>query len=206
VAESGDYVLWRRQGETPRSRVLDEGGAPGRVACVEPADRAALASVFALEAALAGDWRGPEPVETAAAGQERAFLAPATATATIDLPRPGSYRLSLQYHSQAPLEVVVGGVPIAELPPSLDGMYLDGAGHGAFWPAGELEAADRGPLEVAIRAEAPGGLQETLGVERRVWLGELAATATADPVTRTVTASCDAYIDHFRFVREGQGR
>ena len=203
LLEAEDYVLWRRRGETPRSRVLDEAGAPGRVDCVEPADREALASVFALEPALADSWRGPEPVETAAAGQEDAFLAPATATATLDLPRPGAYELSLQYHSQAPLRLFVDGEPVAELPPSLDGMYIDGAGRGAFWPAGELEAADRGPVEVEVRAEAPSGLQEALGVERRVWLGELAASSAADPVSRTVSGSCDAYVDHFRFVRRG---
>jgi hypothetical protein len=206
LLEAEDYVLWRRGGETPRSRVLDEAGAPGVVDCVEPAWRDALASVFALEPALAGPWRGPEPVETAAAGQEEAFLAPATATAILDLPRSGAYELSLQYHSQAPLEVLVDGEPVAELPPSLDGMYIDGAGRGAFWPAGELEAADRGPVEVEVRAEAPSGLQEALGVERRVWLGELAASSAADPVIRTVRGSCDAYVDHFRFLRSGGSR
>jgi hypothetical protein len=206
VAESGDYVLWRRDGETPRSRVLEEAGAPGLVGCVEPADREALGSAFALEPALAGPWQGPEPVETAAAGQEDAFLAPATASATLDLPRPGSYELSLQYHSQAPLEVLADGEPVAELPPSLDGMYIDGAGRGAFWPAGELEASVRGPVEIAVRARAPSGLQEAFGVERRVWLGALAASSATDPVRRDLTGSCDAYVDHFRFSRGGGAR
>jgi hypothetical protein len=85
-------------------------------------------------------------------------------------------------------------------------MYIDGAGRGAFWPAGELEAADRGPVGVEVRAEAPSGLQEALGVERRVWLGELAASSAADPVSRTVRGSCDAYVDHFRFLRGGGDR
>lgn len=206
VVRSGDYVLWRRQGPTPRSRVLAEGGAPGVAGCLEPADREALASVFALEPALAGEWHGTRPVRTAAAGQERAFLAPATATATLGLPAPGRYALSLQYHSQAPLEVLVDGERVAELPPSLDGMYLDGAGRGAFWPAGELDVAAAGPTEVAVRALAPSGLQDALGVERRVWLGELAATSAADPVARRLRGGCDAYVDHFRFRRGGQGR
>ena len=205
VLESGDYTLWGRSGETPRSRILEEAGAPGLVGCVEPADREALASVFAIEPVLAGPWRGPELVETAAAGQENAFLAPATATATLDVPRAGTYELSLQYHSQAPLEVLIDGEPVAELPRSLDGMYIDGAGRGAFWPAGELESAGRGPVEVEVRAEAPTGLQEALGVERRVWLGELAASSAADPVARALTGDCDAYVDHFRFVRRGRG-
>lgn len=208
VVESGDYVLWRRRGETPRSRVLDERGAPGAEECLDPADREAVASVFDTNPVVANPdgWKGPEPVETAAAGQQTAFLAPATATATLELPKPGEYELSLQYHSQAALEVLVGGEVVAELPPSLDGMYIDGAGQGAFWPAGEFAAERGGGIEVEVRAKAPSGLQDAVGVERRVWLGELAATATADPVTKRLAGACDDYIDHFRFTRSGGGR
>ncbi len=212
VLQSGDYVLWRRRGETPRSRVLDEGPAPGvRELCSagegQPPGREAVASVFAVEPALAehGGWSGAEPVEPAAGGQENAFLAPATVANQLDLARAGEYALSLQYHSQASLEVLVAGEVVAELPPSLDGMYLDGAGRGAFWPAGVFEAAEPGVVEVEVRAAEPSGLQDALGIERRVWLGDLAATSTADPVTRTITGACGPYIDHFRYLRGGAG-
>jgi len=208
VAEEDDYVLWRRQGETPRTRVLAEGDAPGSLDCIggegERPSRSGETTVFAFEPELIepSGYRRPPRVEQATGGQEDAFLAPATAKAELELGEPGDYELSLQYHSQVPLEVVVDGETLAELPPSLDGMYLDGAGQGAFWPAGELTTtAAGGPLEVELRAAAPSGLQDALGVERRVWLGELAATAAADPVEAELRGPCGAYIDHFRFDR-----
>ena len=45
----------------------------------------------------------------ASGGQERGFDAPGTASIELDLAAPGSYELSLQYHSQVPLEVLVSG-------------------------------------------------------------------------------------------------
>ena len=100
----------------------------------------------------------------------------ARATQSLDL-GPGRWRLSLQYHSQTPLTVSAPGSTV-ELPPSLDGMYLTHKGQGAFWPAGELRVRDGGPVTVTVTVDAarPSGLQRDLGVERRVWLGTLAAT------------------------------
>ena len=110
--------------------------------------------------------------------------------ASSALPTAGRYALSLQYHSQVPLEVLVDGEPVAELPPSLDGMYLDGAGRGAFWPAGELERGRPRPGRGRRSAPAePSGLQDALGVERRVWLGDLAATPAADPCRGVASAT-----------------
>lgn len=207
VAEEGAYVLWERDGETPRARVLDDPGAPGTSDCIgtegKPLDRRGTMSVFFFtpEVVAPSDWRRPPRVEDAAGGQEDAFLAPATARAELGLGEPGPYELSLQYHSEVPLEVVHEGEVLAELPPSLEGMYLDGAGQGAFWPAGELTTTSRGPVEIEVRAQAPTGLQDALGVERRVWLGELAATAAEDPREAELTGPCGPYNDHFRFER-----
>ena len=71
------------------------------------------------------------------------FDAPDGATQSLDL-GPGRWRLSLQYHSQAPLTVSAPGSKV-ELPPSLDGMYLTHQGQGAFWPAGEVRVTGRRP-------------------------------------------------------------
>jgi hypothetical protein len=122
------------------------------------------------------------------------FDAPASATQTLDL-GPGRWRLSLQYHSQAPLTVRAPGSKV-ELLPSLDGMYLTHQGQGAFWPAGALEVAEGGPVRVTVEAARPSRLQRDLGVERRVWLGELAATR---PGVRRVALhdACGQYVDHF---------
>ncbi len=207
---AADYVLWRRDGETPRSRIVEPSNAPGALTACTADDRAnerpAVATVFDTPPVVAerSAWRGPKRVETAAAGQDDAFLAPATAKVDLDLPEPGEYELSLQYHAQAPLELVVAGEVIAELTPSLDGMYIDGAGRAAFWPAGEFSAEAAGPVEVELRAKRPNGLQRALGVERRVWLGSIAATSAADPVVRDLRGGCGGYLDHYRFERESE--
>ncbi len=205
VASDGDYVLWAREGETPRSRVLEgEDGAPAvNLDCDQLGDRPGLATLLAPTAFVPYDeWDLPPLVEHAAGGQERAFEAPGEASATIPLPEPGAYELSLQYHSQVPLEVVVDDEVVAELPPSLDGMYLSGAGRGAFWPAGTASGDEA--LEVVVRAAEPGGLAETLGAPRRVWLGGLAATRMVAARTVPLARACGEEVDHFRFER-GRG-
>lgn len=207
VDEEDDYVLWKRRGPTPRARVLAEGAAPGSTDCIgeqgEPFRRTGSQSVFEFTPVVVepSDWRRPPRPETAAGGQQDAFLAPDSARAELRLGEAGTYELSLQYHSQVALEILVDGETVAELPPSLDGMYLDGAGQGAFWPAGELTTDGAVPVEVELRAAAPSGLQDALGVDRRVWLGELAATAAGDPVNAKLSGRCGSYVDHFRFDR-----
>ena len=211
VARDRDYVLWRRDGATPRSRIVDPSGAPGALsACgadTRSSRRSATASVFETTPVVVerSDLNLPKQVETAPAGQDTAFLAPGKATVALDLPKAGEYELSLQYHSQAPLHIVADGEVIAEMAPSLEGMYIDGAGGSAFWPAGELTASAPGAVEVEVRAKRPSGLQRALGVERRVWLGAIAATSSADPVKRELPGGCGAYVDHFRFQRGEAG-
>jgi hypothetical protein len=202
VVSSGDYVLWERNGETPRSRVLEEDGRPGaRLNCDMLGKRNGTAIVLDHVSYVPYvDWNLPGRVEDAAAGQERAFAAPAEAHAIMPLEARGRYDLSLQYHSQVPLEVLVEGDVIAELPASLDGMYLDGAGRGAFWPAGQLVNRG-GPIEVIVRAAEPTALQDLLGVERRVWLGDLAATPAADARIVPIDEACGEYVDHFTLER-----
>ncbi|MGH2987048.1 MAG: hypothetical protein ACRDLO_10225 [Solirubrobacterales bacterium] len=203
VVSSGDYVLWERNGETPRSRVLeDEGGDPGAILdCAELRPRRRGTAVVIAEPAVTrySDWDLPALAEPAAGGQERGFAASGEASAELDLPEADTYALSLQYHSQVPLEVLVDGEPVAELPPSLEGMYLSGAGRGAFWPAGEFDGS--GSATVTVRAAEPSGLQEALGVERRVWLGDLAASPVADPRPVPIEDACGDYVDHFTLER-----
>ncbi len=217
VAADGDYALWKRTGATPRDRVLDAegtgpgnpgapldcaGSAPDRHLTGRPGEAKALAQPVLLSPE---GWRGPERVTDAAAGQENAFLAPATASTDVDLPRPGAYRLSLQYHSQAPLEILVDGEQVAGLPPSLDGMYLTSAGRGAFWPAGELDSSRSGTRTISVRAEDPTGLQDALGVERRVWLGALGVMPVVQPQEIPMADACERYLDRFTLSRRGKG-
>jgi hypothetical protein len=217
VAQEGDYVLWGRGDETPRNRILDgEDGGPGNPGAVldcaiegGPSERDGEATVRQQPVLAAPEgWTGPERVSDAAGGQENAFVAPAAATQLIEL-EPGTWELSLQYHSQVPLKVGVleehSVLSPVELPASLDGMYLTSAGRGAFWPAGEVEVEPGdGPLTIQVFATEPTGLQDALGVERRVWLGNLAATPVADPQQAPIADACGSYVDRFTLSRPGK--
>ena len=186
VAADGDYVLWKRGGETPRSKVLpgeghDHGEAifqPGATLnCPDDGPRRPGTAVVLAEPAVATytDWNQPPGPGARVAGQERGFQAPGTATIPIDLPRAGDYRLSLQYHSQVPLTVLFDGEPVADLPASLDGMYLSGAGRGAYWPAGEVSGA------TPASTRSPSAPPSRAGSRRRSTPGGWSGSATPPP-------------------------
>jgi hypothetical protein len=177
-------VLWRRNGEGPPYEVLpEEHGDPGAtLAC---ADEEPGEAVVASDEPVVGEQAGWAP--------GFAFDAPGAATQTLEVPGAG-WALSLQYHSQVPLTVSVDGEEVAELPSSLEGFYLTGAGRGAFWPVGELAAAD-GSVEVEVEAAEPSGLQDLLGVERKVWLGTVAAWPGVEDAR--LEEACGEYVDHY---------
>jgi hypothetical protein len=207
VLQAGDYTLWKRDGETPRTRVLDEGGNPGATLDCNgrPPKRRGTATVLPEPAVTSYEqWNTPAPPAERVAGQERGWQAPGTATIALHLPQPGQYALSLQYHSQVPLEVLAGDRVLAELPASLEGMYLSGAGRGAFWPAGTIEAPPA-DLEITVRAADPGGIEAAVNARRLVWLGDLAASRAATAETGPLAAACGRYVDHFAYFKNGGG-
>jgi hypothetical protein len=196
VVTTPSYVLWRRSGPTPPLRVIERSGRPGRVLdCTSErgrrlAGRTGAATVL-REPVVGGpgEWSVGSP-----------FDAPEQAAQSLDL-GPGRWRLSLQYHSQAPLTVSAAGSNV-ELPTSLDGMYLTEQGQGAFWPAGEVRVRERAPLRVTVDAARPSRRQRDLGVQRRVWLGRLAASRPGGERIALGDA-CGQYVDHYT-VRGGQ--
>ena len=201
LARTDSYVLWERTARTPRSQVLDEGGAPGVVvekssasqiplACKPGGDRPANGSATVLPEPVVGGpgaWSRPVP-----------FDAPGTAKQTLEL-APGRWQLSIQYHSQVDLTLRAGGLE-AELPASLVGMYLTHQGQGAFWPVGEV-AAPAGGLEVEVQADEPASLARLVGAQRKVWLGELAATRldplADEPQDIPLADVCGRYLDRY---------
>ena len=198
VAREGDYVLWKRDGEVARTDVLPtEGGDPGAILLCGTAD---------ADAAIArgGQALVPErPVvgEQDEWGLEFSFDAPGRARQTLATPA-GEYAISLQYHSQVPLTVSVDGQEVADLPPSLEGFYLIGAGRGAFWPAGVSTGAGE-EAAVEVSAAEPSGVQRALGVKRRVWLGDIALTPTQAPAVKPLRDACGDYVD--RYLPAGNG-
>jgi hypothetical protein len=186
VTATPSYVLWRRVGQTPPQRVLDEGGDPGRVLdCGRGSVKGSHATVLSDPVKRKPElWSEPVP-----------FEAPGAAMQTLRL-GPGRWLLSLQYQSQVPLTVEAAGAS-ASLPPSLQGMYLTHQGQGSFWAAGEVEVRRHGPVKVTVEAAEPSGLQRALGVERRVWLGVLAATRAGPPTRTSLHGACGRYVDHY---------
>ena len=186
MAREGDFVLWERVRDTGGTRVLDEGGDPGAILDCDAQRTGRKAAVVLDE---------PVTVEQEDWNEGFSASAPATFTASTDLPA-GELSASLQYHSQVPLTVSVDGEEIAELPPSLEGFYLTGAGRGAFWPAGELET-EGGTAEIEIEAAAPSGFQDALGVERKAWVGTLAFSTLRFGPLIALEKACGQYVDHY---------
>jgi hypothetical protein len=203
VDRTDSYVLWRRTAKTPRAQVLDEGGNPGRpldaaesplvsLACRQGAQSPGGGEAVILpEPVLAGQraWSRPVP-----------FEAPGSATQALEL-APGRWQLSIQYHSQVDLTLRAPGLE-AELPASLVGMYLTHQGQSAFWPVGEIEVTrSERSVDVDVQADEPATLARLAGAERKVWLGELAATRL-DPLTQEAQTvplgqACGRYVDRY---------
>ena len=61
-------------------------------------------------------------------------------------------------------------------------------------------------MKVTLRAGEPSGLQDALGVERRIWLGDLAATPALEPERAAIADACGLYVDHFTLDRRGENR
>ena len=119
-----------RQGRHPRPRARLRRAAPAR----------------GLAGARRGrrrPWSCPSPSLAGARRLEPAgaLRRPGTAAQELEL-APGRWQLSLQYHSQVASDRLRARGLEAELPASLDGMYLTHQGQGAFWPAGEIERSD----------------------------------------------------------------
>jgi hypothetical protein len=184
------YTLWRRFLSTPPHGVLDdERGAPGAVLdCTDPAQRRlsqkqGTATVIP-EPVLTDEWR-PAPV----------FGTGSDASTTLRL-GPGRWNLSLQYHSEAGIELEGPGLE-ERLPASLDGMFAFAPGEGPFWPAGEIELEDGDRVELTVRQQPLSGLQKLFGVERRTWLGTIAATRPGPPEEIPLSQACGRYVDWF---------
>ena len=191
VAKTQSFVLWKRQGPTPRLSIIDKDGTPVVAFSRAPARVPASPAGAALPRPCTHRWWAAR----APWSHSSPFDAPATASQQLQL-APGRWNLSLQYASQVPLLTVRAGGESTTLPPSLDGMYIDHKGQASFWSAGGVEAR-RGMTTVTVRAEQPTGLQRLLGVKRQVWLGYVAATR---PGSRRVSlqAACGHYLDHWQ--------
>ncbi len=198
VDRSGDYVLWKRTGQTPSLRILPEGLSPGQTLdCSSPEGRQ-IAEQPGTATILPKPVTGPPE----AWGSSGVFDAPGSASQTLKLGR-GHWRLSLQYNSQVELHVSAPSLS-TKLPPSLDGMYFTHPGQGAFWPAGELVLREPAAVTVRVSGADPPALSRLSGATRRVWLGNIAASPTIASQARPLAKACGAYVDHYTLTTKPQ--
>ena len=129
VTSAGDYVLWRRQGETPRAEAAPARGqqrfrrrglrprrrlrVPGRQAEARRRGGGRLTSRSTSRSPSGASRRHPRRGSPgrSAAGRRRARRAPSSSCPPAPPASPGE--LSLQYHSQVPLAVLVDGERVA---------------------------------------------------------------------------------------------
>ena len=98
------------------------------------------------------------------------------------------------------------GEPVADLPASLDGMYLSGAGRGAYWPAGDVSDADAGRHEIDGRGRRAERARRTRSAPSAA-SGSATSPPTSDAARGPCRSrdACGRYVDHFELERAGQG-
>jgi hypothetical protein len=173
VAETPTYALWRRGGD-PGGRVPAESGAePGAILGCERLKRARTARAFAAPPVVTSAW-------------SRATIEDGSpATLEVEL-GAGAWDVSLQYDSTRELSLTGEG-----LRSDLSG-NLDYRGATPFLPAGRIELAQAGTVEIEASVERPPLAGRLLGAHSVAHLGDLALTR---PHNGRGPAACGDYVD-----------
>ena len=198
---SGDFVLWVREGTTPKREILDEGQLPAaRMTCprggpdADPDRGGAVALVRrAPVVATAETWMTPEGGATYFDPWGYAAVAPGgTLEQTIRL-RPGRWELSFQYASPRPLDVAIESSG-RRLSVELEPMIYPA---GDFWRVTDVDLAARGAVTISVTPEEP---PLALGdmVRYQAVLGTLAATRVDERAVRVpLEDACRRYVDAY---------
>ncbi len=194
IAETADFILWERTGQTPRGRhVLLEGTEAGaRAHCNSPEVRILLES--GGKATLFGETQ----VGTKPAWSNGSVLGNGETTSqSLELPR-GTWYLSLQYFSPFALRVTAPGFE-QELIAALDGQRpntISLNNNGQFWPAGKFESKG-GKVEFTIHAASADWMQSLTGYDGKAYIGELVATKAEPRKTVPLSQACGKWIDWY---------
>ncbi len=179
--ETENFILWRRQGPTGDRRTLIEQLYPGaEVDCARPEHRAltrvpGTGSALPVAPVIGKEWT---PAAEIADG--------GTAVQPLDL-APGRWAISIQYASTQDLQVDAGGFRDSA---RTRGDVLDETlpanllfrGPSPYYPVGEVEVSQAGPVQFAVTVDRPPLIGRALGSESRAYLGSIAATPlTAGP-------------------------
>ncbi len=194
VATTPSFVLWKRDGETPRERhVLLEGTeAAAKAGCASPEIRILLgepgrASLFpdAVIGAKA-DWSEGSVLGTGEQTSQRLAL-PA-----------GTWNLSIQYFSPFGLTLSAPGFS-EHLEAALDGQRpntISLGNNGQYWPAGRYRS-DGGETELTLRAADASTLQSLTGYDGKAYVGELVAVPAEPHREVALSEACEGWIDWY---------
>jgi hypothetical protein len=197
VQRTPDYILWKRNGRSPRGRrTLLEGGAPAApLDCAAPESRVIIerpgnASLF--PAPVVGpkeNWsKGPKP----ALGEET--------SQALSLPA-GHWNLSLQYFSPVPIHLRAPAIGFDErLPAALDGQrpnQISLFNDGQYWPAGPIDLPRAARVRFMVEVDEGNWLQRLTGYDGTAFLGELAARPDEPERQVPLAAACGSWIDFF---------
>ncbi len=193
VKRTDDYVLYERTGSTGKRRTLDEGTAPGAVLdCDTPEGRA-----VAKGKGTAIVWNIP-PVIAEADGWKPAD-SPADGSPSeqkLEIPKAGSWLISLEYDSRRPLHVTSPELGLDETIPA----NLDFRGETPTFPVGEIEVDGPTDATVTVEPEAPDLLGRVLRAPNEAHLRSLTATPLdPDAIQRVqIRQTCGKYVDWYR--------
>ncbi len=177
-----DYLLWQRTGPTPPRETQPEPDGPGAVMdCTGPTllPPRETASMFSSPPVL-GDEAGWAPssriTDSGSASQE------------LEL-SPGRWAISLQYVATQDAHLTAPGLD-AELPAN-----LDFRGPASFWPAGEIEVGERGPVRFTLSVDEPTLFGRLIGAESLAFPLQITATPTGAHETVPSHEACGRYVD-----------
>ncbi len=117
----------------------------------------------------------------------------------------GRWRLSIQYFS--PVDLTLTGPGLEQpLKAALDGQRpntISLGNDGQYWPAGEIEVAEDGPVRFTVRAAEPTAVQELTGWDGEASIGQIVAVADGPRETVPLRETCGHWLDHYAGARFG---
>jgi hypothetical protein len=164
AVETKNFILWHRTAESGDRRTLSEQLYPGAEVDCSKTQHSALTAipgvgtVFPVAPVIGKEW-DPSPEVTDARGASQELTLPS-----------GRWAISIQYASTQDLHVRAPGFD-----QTLQTNLLF-RGPSPYYPVGEIDVSDAGPIRFDVTVDRPPLIGRVLGTESRAYLGSIAAT------------------------------
>jgi hypothetical protein len=194
VDQTEDFKLWRRTGPATDRETLDENAHPARlVDCSREAD---LAFTKLDGEAVVMPETEIGPVE--AWSPSSRILPGGSVSQRVDL-TPGKWDVSLQYFTPGGMTLSAPGLEV-EFEAGIDGQRMSNKftkSFGQFWPAGQLEVSQAGPVRFTVRSNDPSAIQRISRYSRETSLGRIALSRAAPRERIPISETCGRWVDYF---------